>query len=791
MIRRIFSALVGSSLILGMSAAEPLPPELATLSVEARGVLAHNCTKCHGQQKQKGALRLDVKELAMKGGEGGPVIAPGKPDTSELVRRIRLGHGDDDVMPPEKGPMQAKDVETLVKWVTAGAPWPEGSTAGIVFQRAPLPPRKPAFPPGSEAIENPIDKFVAAYFAERKFTSPPVVDDRTFLRRVSLDAIGLLPTWEEAQAFKGDRTAVVDALLARDADYAAHWLTFWNDALRNDYAGAGYIDGGRAQISQWLVSALGTDKPYDEFVRELVLPAPGAEGFIKGIQWRGNVSAGQRVELQAAQGIAQVFLGLNLKCASCHDSFINDYKLADAHALAAVFSEKPMEVFRCDKSTGEKAAAGFFWPEIGAIDPTAPRAERRKQLAALLTKKENGRLARVLVNRIWAACFGRGLVEPVDVMDNAPWSRDLLDWLAADLTENGWKVKRTLRLILTSRGYSLPAVEVESADDLARQDFVFRGPLVRRLSAEQFTDAVSRVAAPVFAKSDLVANDKSAGFAAGAAWIWRDEGIAEVNKFPQGKRWFRHTFVLPEKRTIRAARAVASVDNAFTCFINGAPAFSSTNWETATEADVTAALKNQRTVTLAVEADNIIPGAAGLRFALAIWFEGEKAPFVVSSGPGWKTTAQLAPGWEKPEFDDRDWPSSLVLGPEGLPWNSLRGFALRESSGGPVRAAFVANDPLQNALGRPERDQVNMSRASQATLLQALTFANGRTYSAVLDRGGAEWAKKLPDPQQRLAGIYRAALLRDPRPAELAFATAPPNDLLWAVFAQPEFQLIR
>lgn len=789
---RILAALVFvSGSALPLRASEPLAPELAALSVEARGVLAHQCTKCHGQQKQKGGLRLDTKEAAIKGGEDGPVIAPGKPDVSELIRRIRLGHGDDDVMPPEKGPMEAKDIATLVKWVAAGAPWPDGSTAGIVFQRALLAPRKPPFPLGSEAIENPIDKFVDAYFADRKIAWPASVDDRTFLRRASLDAIGLPPTWEEAQAIKGDRAAAVDALLARDADYAAHWLTFWNDALRNDYAGPGYIDGGRAQISQWLFSALGKDKPYDEFVRDLVLPAAGAEGFTKGIQWRGNVSAGQRVELQAAQGIAQVFLGLNLKCASCHDSFINDYTLADSHALAAVFADKPIEVFRCDLATGATAAPGFLWPELGGVDPALPRAERRKQLAMLLTKSENGRLARVLVNRLWAACLGRGLVEPVDVMDNVPWSRDLVDWLAADLADNGWKVKRTLRLILTSRAYSLPATEIASADDLARQDFVFRGPTVRRLSAEQFTDAVSVLAAPVFAKSDFAADGKNPAFAAGAAWVWRDEGIADLNSFPEGKRWFRHTFTLPDKKRIRVARAIATADNAFSCFVNGAPAFKSSNWEAAIEADITEVLKDQRSVTLAIEADNIAVGAAGLRFALAIWFEGEKAPFVVSSGPGWKTSAQLLPEWEKADFDDREWPGALVLGPEGLPWGGLRGFALRESSGGPVRAAFVANDPLQSALGRPERDQVNMSRGNQATLLQALTFANGRTYSAVLDRGGARWAAKVPDPQQRLVAIYRAALLREPRPEELAFSSAPPNDLLWAVFAQPEFQLIR
>ncbi len=771
-------------------AADALTPEQVALSISARGVLAHNCTKCHGQQKQKGGLRLDLRDAAMKGGEDGVVIKPGNADGSDLIRRIRLKHGDDDVMPPEKGPLDPQDLAVLVKWIAAGAPWPDGATAGIVFQRAPLAPRTPAFPAGSEKIANPIDRFVAAYFAEKKITSPPAVDDRTFLRRASLDAIGLAPTWAEMQAFKGDRAAAVDGLLARNADYAAHWLTFWNDALRNDYTGAGYIDGGRAQISQWLYSALEGDQAYDQFVRDLVTPAAGAEGFIKGIKWRGNVSAGQRVELQAAQNVAQVFLGLNLKCASCHDSFINDYKLTDSHALAAVFADKPLDVFRCDVATGKTSAPGFFWPELGTPDPAAPRPERQKQLAALLTKKEDGRLARVLVNRLWAACFGRGLVEPVDVMDNAPWSRDLLDWLAADFADNGWKVKRTLRLILTSGAYALPAVEVANSEDLARQDFVFRGPVVRRMSAEQFTDAVGRIAVPLVTQNAFAATEKSPQFAAGAVWIWHDEGIADLNAYPEGKRWFRLKVELPPGRRVRVARAVGTADNIFACYANGTRIFGSSAWERAVTEDFTDAVAGQHSLTLAIEAENTERGAAGLRFALGIWFEGEKAPMILSSGPGWKSSAQPKPGWEKPEFDDREWGSAIVLGPGGLPWGGLAGFTLNDQ---PfiVRAAFSQNDALQAALGRPIRDQVTMSRASQATLLQALTFANGRSYSAALDRAGAAWMNKVPDPKERLAAIYRAALLRDPRAEEMAFANTAPNDLLWAIFSQPEFQLIR
>ena len=789
MIRK-FAFLTLSSVAL---VAADFSPEQLTLSAEARGVFAHHCTKCHGQQKQKGELRLDTKDFALKGGEDGAVIVPEKPMESEIIKRIMLQKGHDDAMPPKDGPIEAADIETLRKWISAGAPWPDGETAGIVFQRALIAPRRPELPAGTDEFANPVDKFVAAYFLERGFAWPAPVDDRAYLRRSTLDTIGLVPTWDEVAAFKGERAAAIDALLARKDDYATHWLTFWNDALRNDYEGTGYIDGGRKQISKWLYAALREDKPYDQFVRELIVPNGESEGFIRGIKWRGNVSAGQRVELQAAQNLAQVFLGLNLKCASCHDSFINDYKLKDAHALAAIFTDQPLDVFRCDKATGEKTEAAFFWPELGQIDAAKPRAERQQQLATLLTKKENGRLARTMVNRLWAACFGRGLVEPVDVMDNRPWSQDLLDWLAWDFAENGWRISRTLRLILTSRVYQLPAVAVPDADALAKSSFVFQGPVVRRLSAEEFTDAVSRVAAPLYVKRDFAPGGNEDALAKGASWIWHEEATPNGANFPAGKRYFRTTIGLPANAKVRLARAVGTADNAFTLFVNGRDMLRGSEWTNAVSGDVTAPIAGQTSVTLAVVADNTADGAAGLRLAAAIWFEGRKAPLIVDTNPGWRTSADAQPGWEKPEFDDNAWPSAIVLGPDGLPWDGLggvRNYALTEEP--PlVRAALVNNDALQNILGRPIRDQVNMSRSSTATLLQALTFANGRTFTGAIDRAAKIWATRIPDANERLDAIYRTALLRTPREDERPFAQSDPADVLWSVVLLPEFQLIR
>src|SRR5947207_9914686 len=182
------------------------------------------------------------------------------------------------------------------------------------------------------------------------------------------------------------RERLVQQLLSEERKYAEHWLTFWNDLLRNDYKGTGYIDGGRKQITSWLYSALLTNIPYNQFVSELIDPTPASEGFTKGIVWRGVVNASQTPQMQAAQSICQVFMGVNLKCTSCHDSFINDLTLADAYGLAGIYADGPLEMVLCDKPTGQKADLKFIYPELGALEPTTNRAARLQELAHLITQ---------------------------------------------------------------------------------------------------------------------------------------------------------------------------------------------------------------------------------------------------------------------------------------------------------------------------------------------------------------------------------------------------------------------
>lgn len=476
------------------------------LNVQVRAILAHNCYKCHGAEKVKGELRLDSKDMVFRGGEDGPIIIPGNARESEMFKRITLPADHKDVMPAKGKKLSDDDIAVINFWIQKGAPWPDGQDAKNVFRVAKLEPRNPPLPPGTDNLINPVDRWTNQYFVKNKTAWPKLVDDRIYLRRIFMDIIGLLPSPEDFETFSKDnrpdkRALWVRQLLNREDDYAQHWLTFWNDALRNDYTGTGYITKGRYNITDWLYKSIKTNKPYDQFVKELISPTEESKGFVEGIKWRGVVNASQRTEMQAAQNISQVFFGLNLKCTSCHNSFISDWKLEDAYAFANIFADSSLEINRCDKPSGKFTNARILWKQLGTIDSSATTALKRAQLAEVITKPENGRLYRTLVNRIWAQMMGRGLIEPVDVMDNEPWSQDLIDWMAYNFQQNKSDIKELIYLIATSNTYQLPSVGFKDPNKIISVDYKFTGMLRKRMSAEQFADAVGTVIGPLFPDS--------------------------------------------------------------------------------------------------------------------------------------------------------------------------------------------------------------------------------------------------------------------------------------------------
>lgn len=805
------------------SAEKPLPPPAGRqvdFHKDIAPILYRSCVKCHTGEKSKGGLRMETRELLLQGGDSGAAIVPGKSGDSYLVKLVAGVY--ENLVMPEQGPrLKAEQVGLLRAWIDQGTKWEEGFRFGST-QFARLEPRKVELPPADAktGLDHPIDRLLAPYFKEHGIAASETVSDRLFVRRVYLDLIGLLPPVEVVEAFEQDarpdkRNRLVKELLANDREYAVHWLTFWNDALRNNYRGTGYIDGGRRPITEWLYRSLHENKPYDQFVHELISPVPGSEGFIKGIVWRGVVNASQRPEMQAAQNVSQIFLGTNLKCASCHDSFINDWKLTDSYGLAAVFADGPLEIHRCDKPTGETAAVGFIYPQLGKIE-AASKPQRMQQLADLVTDKKNGRLARTMVNRLWAWQFGRGIVEPVDDMDQPPFSSDLLDWLAADLADNGYDLRHTLELICTSRAYQSPAVGAPRPDEA---EFVFRGPVVRRMTAEQFVDAVSTLTAdwPRTAAAKLPQIETPSSGPApspekiSAQWIWKTAG---AHKAADGGRIFlRKTFRL--ERPPKQAACAATCDNEFTLWINGKQIAHSDQWQKPVRVDLAKHLVRGSNA-IAVEAINWPdretgkglqfsgPNPAGFLLAAKIEFTDDK-PLTLGSDKSWRWKVGLQKGWEQIQFDDRDWqPAAELAAASAAPWslaNFARPLAGQTSEGvQQVRAALLNDDPLTRALGRSNREQVVTRRDTLATTLQALELTNGPTLDAKIKSGARHWnSRGFAKGGEFITAIYKTALGRAPTDDELTAAsnilTSQPTeetiaDLLWVVMMLPEFQLV-
>jgi mono/diheme cytochrome c family protein len=787
-----------------------------------------SCVQCHARGKEKGSFSIETRADWLAGGDHGAPAVAGKSAEAPVVAMIS-GLEPDIVMPQKGKKLTTEQVAVFRAWIDQGMTWPETIT---FFRAEPTNLRPTALidPPARASagadLAHPIDRHLDAYFSPRGLAWPAAVDDATYARRVWLDTIGLLPPLAELDAFLADRapdkrTRLVARLLARDQDYAEHWLSFWNDLLRNDYKGPGYTDGGRKPITPWLYAALAQNLRYDRFVAQLVDPGAAAEGFANGIIWRGVVNASQVPPMQAAHGIAQVFLGVNLKCASCHDSFINEYTLADAYGLAAVYSPTPLEIAECDKPTGHEAKVKFLYAAIGELDASLDPAARKRRLAEIITGRANGRLPRTIVNRLWERFLGRGLVEPLDEMDHPAWSPALLDWLAEDLVAHGFDLKHTMARILTSRAYQLPAVPARETEE----NFVFRGPAVRRLTAEQFSDALHTLAAVPRAKADARLNRNAALAPAPTnaqplpltpQWIWGVAGAAE--RAQPATYVFRRTITLAAAPT--EAHAAICADDNYTVKINAKDAGASArrNGVQPDWLDLRAHLRageNQIEITVAnllpdegrlasVKTDKL-PDAdspAGLIFYARVRTPEGDADFVTDAA--W--TAQLN---NVPTTNDRFAKKARVRPSPPVPAVELGGVALEPWRAGaaflaiaaapsdtlPVaRASLVNSDPLMLALGRPNREQTTTVRQAGATTLQALELTNGATLAALLKQGAGKLAARPP------ADIFRHALGRAPSAPEcelIASMVGAParaegvEDFLWSLAMLPEFQLIR
>ena len=339
---------------------------------------------------------------------------------------------------------------------------------------------------------------------------PPseIADDATFIRRLTLDLAGRLPSADETDAFlkdksAGKREALVDRLLA-SGDYADYFANFWSALLRNQRSSVNgrtepYMRGTFA-FHAWIRDSLANNKPYDQFARE-VLAASGDIGQNPPVAWYRQVKTAQN----QLEDTAQLFLGTRLQCAQCHHHPYERWSQADYYSFGAFFSQvsrkpstQPGEELIFAKRSAPTMAnkknnqalkpAGLGDP---ALDIPADE-DARHALADWLSKRENPFFAQSLVNRYWKHFFNRGLVEPEDDMreTNPPVNPELLDALSKAFIESGFDLKKLVRTIVTSSTYQLSAIpNSHNAGD--KQNFSRYYP--KRLSAEVLFDAINTV----------------------------------------------------------------------------------------------------------------------------------------------------------------------------------------------------------------------------------------------------------------------------------------------------------
>ncbi len=353
-----------------------------------------------------------------------------------------------------------------------------------------------------------IDRFLAAKLNKKPHPAEPteLTDDYTFLRRVTLDTIGVVPTRDEVESLIADRSPdrrskVVDRLLA-DPRWADHWTSYWQDVLAENPGILKPELNNTGAFRWWIHESLIDNKPLDRFVTELVMMegSPtygGPAGF-------GIASQNDAPMAEKAHVLAKAFLAVDLKCARCHDAPYHPFKQKDTFSVAAMLSRKTQTLPKTSTvpivAGGRKPALSITLKPGDKIEPVWPfdqltkhelpegvlrnPDDTRELAAALLTSAENERFANVLVNRVWTRYLGWGLVDSVDDWTNIETPHpELLEFLSRDFVTHGYDMKQLARTIFLSQVYQR---QVDGSAGSA----VPIGPARRRMSAEQVLDSL-------------------------------------------------------------------------------------------------------------------------------------------------------------------------------------------------------------------------------------------------------------------------------------------------------------
>ncbi len=359
----------------------------------------------------------------------------------------------------------------------------------------------PGFAWNNPAEHNFVDNLVFEKLKQLQILPSDLCSDEEFLRRAYLDVTGRLPTIEETTAYLANQTPdkrnlLIDQLVESD-DFADFWTLKWSDILRSNSKKITAV--GTQKFRRWVYDSIRTDKPFDQFARELLTASGSVFENPAANYWRASRDPNDAVETTA-----QLFLGIRIQCAKCHNHPFERWSQDNYYGIAAAFT-------RIARQKGDTAEEEIIYPmatgEItqprtgkqmkvhlllkGDVDDVAGQ-DRREVFANWLTSPENPFFARSAVNRIWGHLLGRGIVEPVDDFrdSNPPSNAKLLDELASQFAKNNFSQKWVVKTVLKSRTYQLSSRK----NNFNKDDEIYNSHAnTRLLSAEQLLDSICQV----------------------------------------------------------------------------------------------------------------------------------------------------------------------------------------------------------------------------------------------------------------------------------------------------------
>lgn len=525
-------------------------------------LLKRSCFECHSseQKKPKGDIRLDDLSAIREKSRTDNLVFPHKPDKSSLIRSINLPKDHEEAMPPEgKGtPLTSEERGLIHRWIEEGADFGEWTSERAREVKVST-ENEVVDPAQSAKTAQRIDDLIRQDLERRGQTMRKPASDLTWARRVHLDLVGRIPTVDEVQAFLADKSPdrhakLADRLLASNG-HVSHMFNFWTSLLRardqldGDVKGSFYL--------AWIKQSLRDNKPYDQWVRELLSPegygwrAPAAGYYLRdGSNRAANI-----------ESTASLFLGLQISCAQCHDHPYDRWTRKDYHQFMAWTSG--IQMGTTDSKVGEveseeirKAVERYDNMAMNRIDPErraryerisralealqraaggagvtngeggparlpedyqysdakpgdvlpaavlygeppAPGPRAADTLADWITARENTRFSLSLANRLWEKLFGLPLAGPTDQMREIAdcANPDLAQYLVHVVRESKYDMRQILRVFCLTQAYRADsAVQPEDASEVI--NYAFAGPVLRRLQAEQVWDSMMTLAVP-------------------------------------------------------------------------------------------------------------------------------------------------------------------------------------------------------------------------------------------------------------------------------------------------------